>query len=244
MNNSNQIPWISSDMNFPTTNNEVSEISELNGLLAASDRLTTEMLIKAYKKGIFPWSGYGQPILWWSPDPRMVLKCQDFKLHNSLRKKIKTKIKNGIKLTCNKAFKEVMTACSVPRENQKSSWITPEIISSYNTLHEKNLAHSIEVWQDEYLIGGLYTVSIGKMVFGESMFHRKSDASKMALTALVKWLIKNEGHVIDCQQETSHLASLGAKPIKRKNFEELIQTLIRLPELPWLTNPPTTEILL
>ena len=243
MNTKNHIPWITPDMNFPQTNLGISDISELNGLLAASDRLDSTMLIKAYKKGIFPWSGQDQPILWWSPNPRMVLKCSDFKLRNSLKKKIKTKIKNGIKITCDLAFKEVITACSLPRAGQKSSWITQEIINSYIKLHKKNLAHSIEVWDDLDLIGGLYIVSIGKMVFGESMFYKQSDASKIALTALVKWLIKNEGQMIDCQQQTQHLASFGAKPIERKKFEELNEKLVNESELPWSTSPLTVETL-
>ena len=243
MNNINDIPWISPDMHFPPTDKKVSEIPEFNGLIAASDRLSTKMLVNAYHKGIFPWSGQGQPILWWSPNPRMVLDCNKFIIHNSLKKKIKSMLKNGMRLTCNKVFREVITACSVPRPGQKSSWITPEIIESYYSLHEKNLAHSIEVWQNKDLIGGLYTVAIGKMVFGESMFNRQSDASKIALTALVRWLANNEGEIIDCQQETKHLANFGAKPIERKKFEKLIQKLTLLPDLPWASNPPSTEIL-
>ena len=244
MNNSNHIPWISPDMHFPTTDNDVSEVSEFNGLIAASDRLSSKMLVNAYHKGIFPWSSKGQPILWWSPNPRMVLNCNEFILHNSLKKKIKSKIKSGMRLTCNKAFKEVITACATPRPGQKSSWITTEIIKSYYTLHKNNLAHSIEVWQDEDLIGGLYTVALGKMVFGESMFHKQSDASKIALTGLVKWLLINKGKIIDCQQETRHLANFGAKPIERKKFEMIIQELTHLPELPWSSEPPSTEIFL
>ncbi len=243
MKNTNQIPWISPEMNFPEANDEFSAISDLNGLIAASDRLSSKMLLKAYKRGIFPWSGYNQPILWWSPNPRMVLRCKDFNLHNSLKKTIKKKIKNGIKLTCNQAFEEVISACSVPRKGQESSWITPEIINSYKTLHEENLAHSVEIWEGTELIGGLYTVSIGKMVFGESMFHKQPDASKIALTALVKWLVKNDGQIIDCQQETKHLANFGALPIAREKFEKLIKNLTELPELPWTDNPPDIEIL-
>jgi leucyl/phenylalanyl-tRNA--protein transferase len=242
MNKSNHIPWISPDMHFPTTDSDVSEFTEFNGLIAASDRLSSKMLVNAYHRGIFPWSGKGQPILWWSPNPRMVLNCDEFILHNSLKKKIKSKIKNGMRLTCNKAFKEVITACAAPRPNQKSSWITPEIIDSYYSLHQKNLAHSIEVWQENNLIGGLYAVALGRMVFGESMFHRQSDASKIAFTALVKWLITKDANTIDCQQETKHLANFGARPIERKKFEKTIQKLTSLPELPWSSDPPSTEI--
>lgn len=241
--NNRQIPWIGPEMDFPTTDNGIAEISELNGLLAASDRLNSKMLLKAYARGIFPWSGDNQPILWWAPNPRMVLKCKDFSIHDSLKKKIRKKIKSGLRLTCDMAFLDVISACSVPRTGQNGSWITPEIITSYKSLHEKNLAHSIEVWHDEHLIGGLYTVSIGKMVFGESMFYRQSDASKIALTGLVKWLIQNDGEVIDCQQQTKHLSSFGAKPIAREEFEVLIKRLIKLPDLPWSSNPPTTAIL-
>ena len=244
MNNNNHIPWISSNMNFPETDNGVSEISELNGLVAASDRLDSKMLINAYNRGIFPWSGQGQPILWWSPNPRMILNCNEFILHNSLKKKIKSKIKSGVRLTCNKVFREVITACANPRPGQTNSWITPEIIDSYYSLHKQNLAHSIEVWQDGNLIGGLYAVALGKMIFGESMFHKQSDASKIALTALVKWLLINKGGIIDCQQETKHLANFGAKPVDRKKFERIIQNLTHLPELPWLRDPPSTENLL
>ncbi len=239
----NQIPWISTNMDFPSTETSILEFSEYNGLLAASDRLNTEMLIRAYKKGIFPWSGKGQPILWWSPHPRMVLKTRDLIVSTSLRKKIRKELNDGIELTCDKAFLEVINACSIPRLGQKTSWITPEIINSYHELHDKKLAHSIEVWKEKKLVGGLYTVAIGKMIFGESMFHRRTDASKIALAALVKWLEINGGEIIDCQQETKHLENLGAKTIPREKFEKLIKELMKKPDLPWSENPPETKIL-
>ena len=243
MNANNQIPWIGPEMNFPHRDNEILSIPEYNGLLAASDRLCSKMLIKAYNLGIFPWSGQGQPILWWSPNPRMVLKCEDFILRNSLKKKIRSEINNGLTISCNKDFLQVIRSCAEPKKGRENSWITGEIVDSYYDLHKQGIAHSIEVWENQKLVGGLYVISIGKMVFGESMFSKKNDASKIALTALVKWLIKNHAEIIDCQQDTPHLASLGARPIPRKKFETINKKLTRESKLPWQVNPISTKIL-
>jgi len=204
-----QIPYIRSELSFPSVNSATEE-----GLLAYGGDLSPERLLLAYKSGIFPWYNEGDPILWWAPDPRLVLFLDEFVLRKSLRKRMK-----HFEIRYDTSFKEVMRECgSIARDGQKGSWIIPEIIEAYSVLHEMGYAHSIEAWQDGNLVGGLYGVMIGKMFFGESMFAKVRDASKVAFAALVERL-KNDGFtMIDCQISSEHLKSLGARDISRDEF--------------------------
>ena len=199
-------------------------LREPDGLLAVGGDLSVERLIAAYQQGIFPWYSEGQPVLWWSPDPRMVLKPEDIKVSRSLAKKIRTK---DFKITFDQDFHSVISACSKPRLEkglqQSETWILDEMIEAYVKLHEAGYAHSVECWQKNKLVGGLYGLAIGKVFFGESMFSRVSDASKVAFVFLSQQLEQWGFKLIDCQVYTSHLESLGASMIPRKQFVTLLQ---------------------
>ncbi|MER2514165.1 MAG: leucyl/phenylalanyl-tRNA--protein transferase [Nitrosomonas ureae] len=205
---------------FPPVENA---LSEPNGLLAIGGDLTSHRLLEAYSKGIFPWFNEDQPILWWSPDPRMVLFPHQLKISRSLRKTVK-KANYKICTDCN--FTQVMLACASPREGQSGTWIHPQMIAAYTALHEMGLAHCVETWIDNELAGGLYGVALGKVFFGESMFSRVQDASKIALVHLVKQLQSWQFGLIDCQVKTHHLASLGAQEISRAEFSQKLDCLI------------------
>ena len=231
------VPWIehdlkNNDFKFETVNTVSSSTP-----IAASCHINFELLLNAYKNGVFPWSGPCQPILWWRPNPRMVLTVNDIKISSSLKKSIKQELKKGMRITMNKCFKEVLLACAAPRQNNEGTWITSDIIRVYQELNKRNFAHSVEIWQNDELVGGLYFVSVGAMVYGESMFFRKPNASKIALAALSKWLKIHGGKIIDCQQETKHLASLGARAISNDNFIEQLRVLTSKDSLPWKANP-------
>ncbi|MGD9944941.1 MAG: leucyl/phenylalanyl-tRNA--protein transferase [Burkholderiaceae bacterium] len=205
-----------------------------NGLLAAGGDLGPRRLLEAYGRGIFPWYSAGQPVLWWSPDPRMVLYLDEFKLSRSLRQKLRRERRSGgWSVSLDSCFERVMRECAQPRADQDGTWITEEVIAAYAGLHRAGLAHSVEVWTGETLIGGLYGVSIGAMFFGESMFAREADASKAALFALVALLRGLGFRVIDCQQNTRHLASLGAREVPRTAFLDELADLIRRPAPDW-----------
>lgn len=182
-------------------------------------------LLMAYRQGIFPWFNPGEPILWWSPDPRMVLFPNEFKLSRSLRKRL---TRDDYEVRADTAFSQVVRECAAPRAGASGTWISEAMIEAYSALHEAGYAHSIETWrrntdgESETLIGGLYGVAIGRVFFGESMFSRQSDASKIALAHLVTWLREHDFAVIDCQMNTAHLASLGAREIQRAEFSELL----------------------
>lgn len=207
---------------------------EPNGLLAAGTDLSAARLLEAYSRGIFPWYTDGQPVLWWSPDPRMVLYLHEFRLHRSLRKTIRRHRETGNwQITLDEDFAGVMKACAEPRDGEPGTWITPEIRAAYLELHRLGRAHSVEVRCDGRLIGGLYGVAIGRMFYGESMFSRVSDASKIAMAALVNTLIGQGFRVIDCQQNTRHLASLGAREIPRDDFLQEVSAFIRQPDPDW-----------
>ena len=199
-------------------------LTEPDGLLAVGGDLSVERLIAAYQQGIFPWYSEGQPILWWSPDPRMVMEPKDIKVSRSLSKTMR---KQEFKITFDKNFREVITACSESRlekgKIQDETWILDEMIKAYIQLHEQGYAHSVECWQNEKLVGGLYGIAIGKVFFGESMFSRVSDASKIAFVSLAKQLEKWSFNLIDCQVYTSHLESLGAGMISRQHFISLLK---------------------
>ncbi len=213
-------PGSRSCASFPPVENA---LSEPNGLLAVGGDLSPQRLLEAYSKGIFPWFNEDDPILWWSPDPRMVLFPDELKISRSLRKTLK---KDHYQIRTDCSFTQVMHACAAPRRGQAGTWIHPKMIAAYTILHEMGLAHSIETWMDGVLIGGLYGVSLGKVFFGESMFSLVPDASKIALVHLVKQLQYWEYGLIDCQVKTGHLASLGAREISRVEFGQKLNTLI------------------
>lgn len=203
------------------------DYADPNGLLAVGGDLSSERLLEAYRLGIFPWYSDDQPILWWSPDPRLVLELDEFKVSRSLRKTLK---KGVFKVTFDRAFEEVIRACAAfPRAGQKGTWITPEMQQAYIQLHGLGYAHSVESWRGEKLAGGLYGVSLGKAFFGESMFHRETDASKVALAVLVEKLKVWQFHFIDAQMATKHLLSLGAAEMPRRIFLKRLQSALRHP---------------
>ena len=217
------IPWLEIDTPFPDVSKALTV--EAPGLLAAGADLSPARLLQAYRNGIFPWFSEGQPILWWSTDPRMVLYTDQFKVSNSLAKtlrKIERSRLDGGRwdVRFDSAFDDVMRACAAPRRDGPGTWISDEIIAGYTGLHALGYAHSVEVWLDGELVGGAYGVCIGRMFYGESMFARVSDASKVALAYLVAFLQHHGVEMVDCQQETGHLASLGAAPIPRSRFLE------------------------
>jgi leucyl/phenylalanyl-tRNA--protein transferase len=209
-------------------------LTEPNGLLAAGRDLSAKRLLEAYRNGIFPWYSRGQPVLWWSPDPRMVLFLEEFRVTRSFAKTLRRLRREGRwRLTLDAAFARVMRECAAPRPDQDGTWITRAIREAYGELHARGCAHSVEVWEGEALVGGLYGVSIGRMFYGESMFARAADASKVALAALVATLREAGFRVIDCQQNTPHLASLGAREIDRSVFLQLVSELTEQPAPDW-----------
>jgi leucyl/phenylalanyl-tRNA--protein transferase len=195
-------------------------------LLAAGGELTVERLLEAYRHGIFPWYSDGQPVLWWSPDPRMVLAPSELAISRSLRKRLRN---SDYEIRVDTCFSEVMLACAEPREGQAGTWITDEMADAYAALHRAGHAHSVETWTEGRLAGGLYGVSIGRMFYGESMFSKASDASKIALAHLARQLERWEFGLIDCQMATPHLASLGAREIARKDFVRTVSELVNYP---------------
>jgi leucyl/phenylalanyl-tRNA--protein transferase len=224
------LPWIAVGSTFPALE---TALDDPNGLLAAGDDLSPERLLDAYRHGIFPWYADGQPVLWWSPDPRMVLMIEAFRLRRSLAKVIRN---GGFEIRVDSAFVAVMRRCAeVPRPGQDGTWITADIVAAYSALHQRGSAHSVEVWRDDRLVGGLYGVCIGQMFFGESMFSLERDASKVALAHLVAMLRARGYPMIDCQQETVHLASFGARPIPRAAFAARVAALVdsSAPREPW-----------
>lgn len=192
------------------------------GLLALGGGLAVERLLEAYGQACFPWYSAGQPVMWWSTDPRMVLHTEDFRMHRSLKKQLKQLLhKEQIEIRINHDFEKVIQHCArTPRKGQNGTWIVPDMVHAYVQLHRAGFAHSIETWIQGELVGGLYCVAIGKAVFGESMFSHQSNASKMALAALICLCKQAEVTMIDCQQYTPHLASMGAKTISRHVFLE------------------------
>ena len=204
---------------------------DIPGLVAAGGELTPQRLAEAYSKGIFPWYSDGQPILWWSPDPRMVLMPAEFKLSRSLRKTIRRFIATpGSALRVDTAARRVIAACaSVPRGGERGTWIVPEMIEAYGRWHDLGRVHSFETWIDGELAGGLYGVSLGRMFFGESMFARRTDASKIALAALIAFCRDRGIATIDCQQRTAHLASFGGRELPRSEFMQRLGTALAMP---------------
>jgi leucyl/phenylalanyl-tRNA--protein transferase len=240
------IPWLEDDTPLPPTAQALPERSRAPGLLAAGGGLHPARLEEAYRHGVFPWYSPGQPVLWWSPQPRTVLRSADFKLSRSLRKTLRRFLATpGCTVRIDHAFERVIRACaSTPREGQDGTWIVPEMVQAYTSWHRLGRVHSVETWVGDDLVGGLYAVAIGRMVFGESMFAHRTDASKIALAALVA-LCRAQGVVlIDCQQDTQHLASLGAVQITREAFETHVRSAAAQPELgEWSYDPANWALL-
>ncbi|HPF58350.1 MAG TPA: leucyl/phenylalanyl-tRNA--protein transferase [Candidatus Competibacteraceae bacterium] len=201
-------------------------LNEPNGLLAAGGSLSPRRLLRAYQQGIFPWYSSGQPILWWSPNPRLVLLPECLQISRSLRKILRN---GSFSVTADTAFEAVMTACAAPRGPGEGTWITPEMLRAYCRLHQLGYAHSIETWHQSELAGGLYGVAVGRVFYGESMFSRVSNASKVALATLARQLHRWEFAVIDCQVRTDHLLRMGAADIPRSLFLELLDCFCSLP---------------
>lgn len=217
------IPWLRGDAPFPPVSKA---LRSPNGLLCAGGDLSPARLVEAYSRGIFPWFSEGDPILWWSPDPRMVLFPAELKVSRSLRKAV---ARGVYETRVDTAFRSVMERCAAPRDGQSGTWIVEPMIAAYTRLHELGFAHSVESWQGDELVGGLYGMSLGQAFFGESMFARAPDASKVALVKLVERLQASGCRVIDCQQATVHLASLGAREIPREDFARLLRESIQYP---------------
>jgi len=220
------IRWLRPGDPFPPL---TQALAEPNGLLAAGGELSAARLIEAYRNGIFPWFNHGQPILWWSPDPRMVLIPRELKVARSLGKILRNR---DYEVRADTDFRQVISACAAPRATQDGTWISAEMIAAYGALHERGIAHSIETWIDGELAGGLYGVAIGRMFYGESMFTRVPDASKIALVHLVRELQRRDFGMVDCQMHTRHLASFGAREIPRADFMRKLQELVNCPHVP------------
>jgi leucyl/phenylalanyl-tRNA---protein transferase len=214
------IPWLDGNAPFPPLE---SARKEPNGLLAVGGDLSPQRLLEAYRQGIFPWFSEGDPILWWSPDPRMVLFPGELKVSRSLGKSLRNR---RYEIRFDSDFDGVIRACAAPREGQPGTWITADMRSAYRRLHQLGFAHSVETWMNGELAGGLYGVSLGAAFFGESMFARVRDASKIALVHLVRKLEREDYGLIDCQMRTGHLATLGAREIPRAQFSRLLGELV------------------
>lgn len=223
------ITWLAAFDPFPPLHHALGADSDAPGLLAASADLTAERLQLAYRQGIFPWYSDGQPVLWWSPDPRMVLPPSRCKVSRSLRKTLRQVERDPRwEIRVDQDFPSVMRACAdAPRDGQGGTWITDAIVDAYSALHRAGFAHSVETWYDNARVGGLYCVAIGKMCFGESMFAERSDASKIALAALCAYADSQTFEMIDCQQNTRHLYRMGAREISRDAFTAHLATATR-----------------
>lgn len=214
------------DIGFPDT--RLAE-SDPNGLLAIGGDLSQTRLLNAYRHGVFPWYSAGQPILWWSPAPRMVLFPDELHVSRSLRRSMR---RPGFWISIDTAFEAVIRACAAPRSAQEGTWLLPEMIDAYRALNRSGHAHSFEVWHGEKMVGGLYGVAIGQVFFGESMFSHRSDASKIALSLLAEVARDQPYRLIDCQVYTAHLSRLGAREIPRPDFQRLLAEAVDAPAAP------------
>ncbi|HTS55367.1 MAG TPA: leucyl/phenylalanyl-tRNA--protein transferase [Burkholderiales bacterium] len=232
------IHWLERNGDFPPVEQA---LRRPNGLLAAGGDLSPERLLRAYRRGIFPWFSEGEPILWWSPNPRMVLVPGELKIARSLAKTLR---KADFEVRADSAFERVIQACAEPRPRQRGTWITAAMQAAYTRLHGLGVAHCVETWRGGELIGGLYGLALGRMFYGESMFSRASDASKIALVYLARQLERWNFGLIDCQMNTPLLASFGAREIARPQFTRRVAELVNYPNVPapWvldeLTDPP------
>ena len=240
------LPWLKPGEDFPEPTQAWGHQTPAPGLLAAGGDLAPTTLINAYRQGIFPWFSEGEPVLWWCTQPRMLLKTHQFRLTDSLRKHIRTELKREhLQITFDHAFSDVIQGCATtPRNGQTGTWISPDIIHAYQQLHDMGVAHSIEVWWDHELVGGLYGLNLGRMVYGESMFARKSNASKIALCALVAFCRAEHLPAIDCQQVTQHLQSMGARPVSGEWFQDMLLELVDQPSPTWRFERDHLDILL
>jgi leucyl/phenylalanyl-tRNA--protein transferase len=232
--------WIRDTDPLPPTSAALGPDSDAPGLLAIGGTLTPARLREAYRHGVFPWFSTGQPVLWWSPDPRMVLMASQFKLHRSLRKTLDRFLATpGCEFRFDSAFRQVIDACAgTVRDGQHGTWIVPPMVQAYQAWHREGAVHSVETWVHGELRGGLYGVNLGRMFFGESMFSHATDASKLALAALIAFCRAHGITMIDCQQNTRHLASMGAREIPRAAFERhLAQTVDLAPPPRWTYDP-------
>ena len=230
-----RLTWLAPGDPFPQLSEAWGQGSPAPGLLAAGEQLDTPLLLQAYRQGIFPWFSAGQPVLWWSPDPRMVLDPQALRVRRSLRQSMRQWLAlDGVELIFDRDFPEVMNRCATqPRPGQSGSWIVPDIVRAYTGLHEQGLAHSAELRRHGRLLAGLYFVALGHAVFGESMFTTVSDGSKLALCLLVSVARHHGVKMIDCQQNTRHLASLGAAEMPRQQFIAHLQQGQTRPAIDW-----------
>jgi len=234
------IPWLNEHTVFPPV---TESLRHPNGLLAASISVTAARLLEAYRCGIFPWYSPGDPVMWWSPDPRMVLMPDDLNISKSFSKVLRN---SAYRIRTDTVFEQVMRECAAPRAAQDGTlagtWIDEQMIAAYCALHRMGYAHSVEVWMNEKLVGGLYGVAIGQMFYGESMFSRVSNASKIALAHLARqlqrWQTGSTKGMIDCQMHTPHLATMGARELPRSEFIARLEVLIDLPSTaPWQIEP-------
>jgi leucyl/phenylalanyl-tRNA--protein transferase len=233
------LPWLEPGQAFPPVESAWSATDPAPGLLAAGGVLDVPTLVAAYSRGIFPWYSAGQPILWWSTDPRMVLETAAFRLHRSLRKTINRLLVEGrLQVRFDQDFERVIRACAhTQRDGQNGTWILPAMVEAYVRLHQAGLAHSVETWIDGELAGGLYCINLGAMVYGESMFSRQSDASKIALAALIAFCRAHAMPLIDCQQNTAHPASLGGQLMPREEFCRHVRLALLHPAPSWKFMP-------
>ena len=220
------LTWLAPGQDFPPL---AQALSDPAGLLVAGGDLSPARLIAAYRQGIFPWYNAGDPILWWSPDPRMVLLPDELRVPRSLAKLMR---RQPYEIRVDSAFRAVMTACAQPRAGQAGTWINADIIDAYTQLHALGVAHSVEAWQDGVLVGGLYGIALGRAFYGESMFARAPDASKIAFVYLVRQLQRWQFGMIDCQMNTAHLARFGAREIPRADFIARLESLVNLAAVP------------
>ncbi len=229
------LPWIEADEPLPPVTHSWGPASSAPGLLAAGQDLTPARLLEAYSQGIFPWFSPGQPVLWWSPDPRMVLTTPEFRFRRSLRQSLKRHLLSpDFQLCFDRDFSQVIRRCATTlRSGQTGTWIVPKMVHAYENLHRQGHAHSAEVWRDGQLVAGLYFIALGHAVFGESMFTTIDDGSKMALACLVSVCLKHGITAIDCQQKTGHLASMGAREMPRAQFIHGLEHARTLPNVDW-----------
>lgn len=212
---------LSEKLHFPPA-----RLASTDGLLAMGGDLSVQRLTLAYRNGIFPWYSEGSPILWWTPDPRLVLFPEEFHVSRTLKRII---LKDIFQTTFDAAFEEVVAGCAATRSNADGTWIVPEMATAYQRLHDAGIAHSVETWQEGQLVGGLYGVSLGGIFFGESMFSRVSNASKVALDALMRFLKKRSFDLVDCQITSGHLIRMGAREIPRQEFLEMLEVSVKRP---------------
>lgn len=233
------LPWLEPGDAFPPVDQAWGSNDPAPGLLAAGGVLDVPTLVAAYSRGVFPWYSSGQPILWWSTDPRMVLEPAHFRLHRSLRKTVQKLLREQrLEVRFDQDFERVIQACAqTPRDGQSGTWILPAMVQAYSRLHRAGVAHSVETWIDGQLCGGLYLVNLGAMVFGESMFSRHNDASKIALAALAAFCRAHSLPLIDCQQDTAHLASLGARLMPRESFVQHLRLAVLQATPRWEFSP-------